>query len=1105
MAEIVKVEVPPSKKEPATVEVNTAAAIGDGPLTAEAFKCSEDEQVEQGESCEVTVEKEDDGKYKLTFAPPSPDEYSLSIKWGDEPIKDSPLKLNLNPANSKAVSISKPPGANIRPGEDISIHFDASKAGRGTLTSTCTAEDTGDIEVKVERVGFTSTYIVEFLPPHEDLYTLNVLWAGKKVKGSPFRIDMIPVLPSKVVASAIVFPKEPGGQIELNVCTKGAGNAKLAATCRGEKVGDIPVEINKVPDSTHDYHLTATTSSEPDSYTMNVTFAGHGIPDSPFTNVVPPSLGADGVEHLTTIMPSSHDCPVILKFDACKAGEGSFRARVNGTGCGPVECNCEDLPDTDHHSQVTFVPPHADAFLVDVYWNDSPVRGSPFNVNILRPERLVFGELRFVELDLPVELKVDPSEAGPGKITASCKGEKMGDVEVFIEDDNSEPGDKKIISYRPSYYDSYTLLVFFDGMQIREFTVRISEPEKTPPPVFVKPKIFGVNRERKVYFVGEKITFGVNASDAEKGRLNVRIAGPSMDEDPPDVRIDSSEEDPHIYNIEYVPNAPGEFKVELKWNEDEIPESPLVFTIKDSSKCPTFPITKPYKIFFATECDPKDIRAFGVHEETQTTTDLVIGKRRNGKVKLTYTASQPGLHTISILINGSDVQGSPFQIRFIKFDPKACKLLDVPDTAYVGEEASFKVDARKAGSGELHVRARVPVGGSDIRTRHEYDNNGFYSIFFSAQVTGEHIFDVSWAGEPIFESPVRVPVEQRAISLEAAKKEAFNVHVLKEDMDIFKQTLHYSSPAFICISTGHVGKAGKLSVKTTGPGEAKTNVYDRENGVYTAEIRPAVSGVYTVGIFWNDIHIRDSPFKLDFTAAKKSYLINGLDLDSVPFKIDVPYTFHLHCPQDQKRELKITCTPTTAANISWNSLEHDENSYLCEILPKEVGNHSIAILYDDNEVHNSPHNVQFDPNPDSIEEPDNHLAPLDISFDMTTPLSPKEPVIDSDAKPSIAQVFVSQLSDELIVGQEGFFTIETEKAGEGNLEIDVQGPKGAFKMNVRRHPENNRTLLARYDPKAVGEYRIDISWNGEAVTGSPFNVNVKEQPNLPKVDLTIEL
>ena len=1103
MAEIVNFEVPSSKKEPATVEVNTAAAVGDGPLTAEAFKYSGDEQLEQGESCEVTVEKEDDGKYKLTFAPPSPDEYSLSIKWGDEPIAGSPLKLNLNHANSKAVSISKPPGANIRPGEDIVIHFNASKAGRGTLTGTCTAEDTGDIEVKVERVGLTSTYIVEFLPPHEDLYTLNVLWAGKKVKGSPFRIDMIPVLHSKVVASNLVVPKEPGGQIELNVCTKGAGNAKVAATCRGEKVGEIPVEINKLPDSSHDYHLTATTSSEPDKYTMNVTFAGHSIPESPFTiDVVSPGLGADGVEHLTTILPSTHDCPVIIKFDACKAGEGSFRARVNGIGCGPVDCTCEDLPDTDHHSQVTFVPPRADAFLVDVYWNDSPVRGSPFNVNIVRPERLVFGELRFVELDRPVELKVDPSEAGPGKITASCIGEKMGDIDVIVEDDDSECGDKKIISYRPSYYDSYTLLVFFDGMQVREFSLNISEPVVTPPP---EPNIFifGVDRERKAYFVGDKITFGVNASTAGEGRLNVRITGPSMSEDPPDVHIDSSEKDPHIYNIEYVPNAPGEHKIELKWNEDEIRDSPLVFTIEDSSKYPTFPITKPYKIFFATECDPKDIRAFGVHEETRTTKDLVIGKRRNGKVKLTYTTSQAGLHTISILLNGSEIRGSPFRIMFIKFDPKACKLQDLPDTAYVGEEASFKVDARKAGSGELHVRARVPVGGSDIRTRHEYDHNGFYSIFFTARVVGEHIFDVSWAGEPIFESPVRVPVEQREITLEAAKKEAIDVHVLKEDMDIFKQTLHYSRPAFICISTGHVGKAGKLSIKTAGPGEAKTNVYDRENGVYTAEIRPAVSGVYTVGIFWNDIHIRDSPFKLDFTAEKKSYLINGLDLDSVPFKIDIPHTFHLHCPQDQKRELKITCTPTTAANISWIPSEHDENSYLCEILPKEVGNHSIAILYDDCEVHNSPHNVQFDPNPDSIEEPDNHLAPLDISFDITTPLSPKE--ITSDTKPSIVQVFVSKLSDELIVGQEGFFTIETKEAGEGKLEIDVQGPKGAFKINVRRHPENSRTLLARYDPKAVGKYRIDISWNGEAVTGSPFNVNVIEQPNLAKVDMTIEL
>ena len=819
MAEIKDVELPDKKNKPATIEVSTVVASGDGPLTAEAFNGQE-------EPCEVIVEQVDDGKYKLTFAPPCPAEYSLSIKWGNEHIEGSPLKLNLKTANSKAVTMTQAPPKNIRPGDKVTVRFDVTNAGQGRLTSSCSGEKAGEIEVKVNRNWSNSDYEVYFIPPCEDYFTLSVKWAGNNVKGSPLLIDVYPVRSSKVVASNFVVPREPGGKIELDVCTKGAGSAKLKATCKGKKVGEIPVKVKK--ESKHDFHYTATTASEPDKYTFEVTFDDQAITGSPWIANVPPK---------------------------------------------------------------------------------------------------------------PVGLGIEP----------------------------------------------------------------------IPP-------------------------------------------------------------------------------------------------VEEESDIPTFPMTKPYKIFFVTECDPNNIRSFGIHEETGLNKDLEIGKRRNGKVMLTYIAAQPGIHTLHVLVDGNEVSGSPLRVKFVKSDPKACKLLDVPDVAYTGEESSFKVDARKAGSGELHVRAHVPPGGSGIATRHEYDNNGFYSIYFTAQIMGEHFFDISWAGEPIFDSPVKIAVEQREIDLQAAKEEANKVHVLNEDLYIFDMILPYTLPAYICIVTGHVGK-GKLSLRTTGPGEAKTSLIDRGNGVYTAEIRPAVAGVYTLGIFWNDVHIKGSPFKLHFTK-DKSYLINGLDLDNVQFLINDPYTFHLHCPQDEKRELSITCTPTTAASISCKPFDNDENSYLCEIIPKEEGNHEISIKYDGADVHDSPHNVQFDPNPDSVEEPDDHLAPLDISLDISTPLSPKEPPSSSDPVPSKVRAFGPGLSDGMVIGQEGSFTIETEKGGEGKLEVDVHGPKGAFKINMRRHPENSRTLLARYDPKVVGKYTIDILWDGEHIPQSPFSVDIHDQSqveNLAKVDLTIEL
>ena len=79
-----------------------------------------------------------------------------------------------------------------------------------------------------------------------------------------------------------------------------------------------------------------------------------------------------------------------------------------------------------------------------------------------------------------------------------------------------------------------------------------------------------------------------------------------------------------------------------------------------------------------------------------------------------------------------------------------------------------------------------------------------------------------------------------------------------------------------------------------------------------------------------------------------------------------------------------------------------------------------------------------------------------------------------------------------VVGQQGHFTIETTDAGVGTLSVNVEGPKGGFKVELNRHPEHKRVLLARYNPSNAGVYVISITWSGDHIAGSPFTVNINE-------------
>ena len=75
-------------------------------------------------------------------------------------------------------------------------------------------------------------------------------------------------------------------------------------------------------------------------------------------------------------------------------------------------------------------------------------------------------------------------------------------------------------------------------------------------------------------------------------------------------------------------------------------------------------------------------------------------------------------------------------------------------------------------------------------------------------------------------------------------------------------------------------------------------------------------------------------------------------------------------------------------------------------------------------------------------------------------------------------------------------------AGAGQLTVRIRGPKGAFRVEMQRESQKDRTILCKYEPTEPGDYRIEVKlllikkhmmtfsiqvrWSGEHVPGSPF-------------------
>ena len=50
--------------------------------------------------------------------------------------------------------------------------------------------------------------------------------------------------------------------------------------------------------------------------------------------------------------------------------------------------------------------------------------------------------------------------------------------------------------------------------------------------------------------------------------------------------------------------------------------------------------------------------------------------------------------------------------------------------------------------------------------------------------------------------------------------------------------------------------------------------------------------------------------------------------------------------------------------------------------------------------------------------------------------------------------------------------------------------KGAFRVEMQRESQKDRTILCKYEPTEPGDYRLEVKWSGEHVPGSPFMVMI---------------
>lgn len=76
----------------------------------------------------------------------------------------------------------------------------------------------------------------------------------------------------------------------------------------------------------------------------------------------------------------------------------------------------------------------------------------------------------------------------------------------------------------------------------------------------------------------------------------------------------------------------------------------------------------------------------------------------------------------------------------------------------------------------------------------------------------------------------------------------------------------------------------------------------------------------------------------------------------------------------------------------------------------------------------------------------------------------------------------------LKAGSRAPFTVDTRGAGDGELDVFVEGPLGEEKVDIKNNGDG--TYACIYHPKKFGKYVVSVTWSSAQVPKSPFNVKV---------------
>ncbi|KAI5105622.1 filamin-C isoform X2 [Silurus meridionalis] len=1013
-------------------QVNTQGAGGQGDVGVKMISPS-------GRPIPCKIETDRTNKEtSVKYIPPEEGPYRVEVSYDENPVQGSPFTVEaLMPADPTKVRAYGPGLQGGIVGKPAPFTIDTKGAGVGGLGLTVE----GPCEAKIEcQDNGDGTCSVSYLPTEPGDYSINILFGGAHVPGSPFVAKVRPALDAgRVVASGPGLERAIVGSVaSFTVDCSRAGDAELTVEIVSDSGAKAEVHIYNNNDGTFSVSYTPPSHGP---YTISIHYGGHMVPKCPIHLQVEPAVNTSGVKvYGPGVEPTGvlRDVSTHFIVDArslTKTGGNHVTVRIKGPSESSTDAYITDKGDGTYRVEYTAF--QDGMHLIEVFYDDVAVPNSPFHVSVVEgcdPTRVrAFGPgLESGLVNQANCFTVETRGAGTGGLGLTIEG--ASEAKMSCKDNKDGSCSVEYVPFIPGNYD---INITYGGRPIPGSPFRV--PVKDVVDIS-KVKCSGPGLGSGVR-ANVPQSFTVDCSKAGSAPLDVQLYGPTGAVEP--VTVVSKGDGTHIAS--YTPAQEGPYTVCVKYANQDVPRSP--FKVHSG---PTYDASKvrasgpgldsagvaasiPVEFTIDAREAGEGLLTVQILDPEGKPKKASIQDNKDGTYTVSYVPDVSGRYTITIKYGGDQIPFSPYSIQATPTGDASKCILSVSIGGHgvaslgpniqMSEETVLSVDAKAAGKGKVTCKVLTPNGTElDVDVMENHD--GTFDIYYTAPEPGKYVITIRFGGQNIPKSP-------------------FTVQATKEPVIPIDTKLPTFRPLNLLIPFSPQQGALTGEVRMPSGKTARPLIKDNKDGTITVKYVPTERGLHEMDIKYDGNHIPGSPMQF-YVDSADSTMVTAYGPGLCHGTVNKPATFTVVTKNAKEGGLSLAVEGPSKAEISCK--DNKDGTCTVSYLPTAPGDYNIIVKFDGKHIAGSPFTAKITGD-DSLR------------------------------------------TSQLNVGSAADVSLKISETDLSSLTASIRAPSGAEQPCLLKHLPNRHIGLS-FTPKEVGEHEVSVRKGGAHVNNSPFKITV---------------